>query len=308
MHLKKKITLTIFVVVILASVCGYYFYGRHGNDYAYHSESQYSQLASISISEELTSASISEGYANAQLLVDDAWVLGRLDDHYVRIIDVRSEQDYVRGHIRNAVSLEFEELRATVDGITNVAPKDKVESVLGNLGLTHEVTVVIYDESESMDAALVFWTLEYYGHTDVRILDGGLRSWIDNGNPTTKENSKYEKTTYEAVIRPEILATAEFVLDNLENPKVVIVDNRSPEEYEKGHIPGAVNIELKRNLNSNGEFKSATELLEVYNDLGVTKDLEVVTYCGSGRRASHTYFALRLLGYTVRTYDGSWEE
>jgi len=290
MLLSKRIIFVILVVVILVSVGGYY-YSRYQN-------------------REL------EQYANPQLLVDSDWVLTHSADPYVRVVDVRSPDDYVKGHIKDAVNLKFESLRVAVDGITNVAPMDAIQSTFGNLGLTPEFTVVICDKGDNLDAALVFWTLEYYGHKDARILNGGWSRWVDNGNPVTTEVPTFDKTIYKAKIQPELLATAQYILENLQNRKVVLVDARSPSEYDGtdvrakrgGHIPGAVNIEWRRNLNPDGTFKSASELSKMYDQLGVTKDKEVITYCQTGHRAANTYFTLRLLGYTTRMYDGSWEE
>ena len=287
---SKRIIFVILVVVILVSLGGYY-YSRYQN-------------------REL------EQYENPQLLVDGDWVLSHSADPYVRVVDVRSPDDYAKGHIKDAVNLKFESLRVAVDGITNVAPMDAIEFTFGDLGFTPEFTVVICDKGDNLDAALVFWTLEYYGHKDARILNGGWSRWVDNGNPVTTEVPTFDKTIYKGKIQPELLATAQYILENLQNRKVVLVDARSPSEYDGtdvrakrgGHIPGAVNIEWRRNLNPDGTFKSASELSKMYDQLGVTKDKEAITYCQTGHRAANTYFTLRLLGYTTRMYDGSWEE
>ena len=288
---SKRIIFVILFVVILVSLGGYYFYSRY----------QTREL---------------EHYANPQLLVDGDWVLSHSADPYVRVVDVRSPDDYAKGHIKDSVNLKFESLRVAVDGITNVAPMDAIEFTFGDLVFTPEFTVVICDKGDNLDAALVFWTLEYYGHKDARILNGGWSRWVDNGNPVTTEVPTFDKTIYKAKIQPELLATAQYILENLQNRKVVLVDARSPSEYDGtdvrakrgGHIPGAVNIEWRRNLNPDGTFKSASELSKMYDQLGVTKDKEAITYCQTGHRAANTYFALRLLGYTTRMYDGSWEE
>lgn len=289
--LGKRATSIIAVLVIVALTGSYLFYSRY-------------------------QTRVSAGYANPQLLVDDAWILDHLADPKVRIIDVRSQDEYNQGHIKNAVNLEFERLRTTVNGLRNAAPKETVESILGELGITLDTTVVIYDKGQSLDASLVFWTLEYYGHSDVRILNGGWSKWMKDEHPPAKENSSYEKTAYKATVRPELLATAEYILKNLKNSRITFLDSRSQLEYRGidirskrgGHIPGAVNAEWTRNLNSDGTFKSANELLKMYQEVGVTRDEEVVTYCQTGHRAANSYFAMRLLGFDTRMYDGSWEE
>ncbi len=137
-----------------------------------------------------------------------------------------------------------------------------------------------------------------------------------DGNPVTVDLPTFEKTIYNATLRPELLATAEFIFDNLENPEILVLDVRSPPEFNGidvranrgGHIPGSVNVEWTRALNPDGTFKSANELVRMYQEVGVTEDKEIISTCQSGHSASHGYFRMRLLGYNTRLYDGSWEE
>ncbi len=258
----------------------------------------------------------SNGFVNSQLLVDAEWVLENLNDANVRIIDVRSQGEYNQGHIENAVWLDFESLRVTVDGIKNMAPKETIESILGELGLTTQNILVIYDRGRTPDATLVFWILEYHGHEDVKILDGGWNKWITSGNPTFNEIPNFNTTTYNATIRPELLATADSILENLDNPSKMILDVRTPAEFNGidvrakrgGHIPGSFNVEWTRTLNPDGTFRSAQSLFSMYHPLGVIEDKEIIVTCQTGHRASHGYYTMRLLGYNAQVYDGSWEE
>ena len=255
-------------------------------------------------------------YANPQLLVDTEWILKHSSDEKVRIVDVRSQDEYRKGHIEKAVQLNVESLRTKVNDVEQVASKDVVESILGQLGVSRESTVVVYDKGNSLDAAWVFWTLEYYGHRDVRILNGGWSRWASEGKHVTGEIPNYNRTVYSATVRPELLATAEYVLNNLEDPRIVILDVRSALEFNGtkvmarrgGHIPGAVNVEWTQAIHPDGTLKSSSELVAVYQRVGVTQGKEVIIYCQLGHRAAHTYFVMRLLGYTARLYDGSWQE
>jgi thiosulfate/3-mercaptopyruvate sulfurtransferase len=256
-----------------------------------------------------------DGFVNSHLLVDAEWILEHLNDSDVRIIDVRSQGEYSQSHIENAVWLDFESLRVTVDGIKDVAPKETIESIFGDLGVTTH-TVIIYDRGRTPDATLVFWILEYHSYENVKILDGGWSKWIASGNPTFTEVPTFNTTAYNATVRPELLATSDYILENLDNPSKIVLDVRTPAEFNGidvrakrgGHIPGSVNVEWTRTLKPDGTFRSATELFEMYHPLGVTEDKEIITTCQTGHRASHGYFTMRLLGYNSRVYDGSWEE
>ena len=259
---------------------------------------------------------VTAGYANYQLLVDGEWLLSRINDTKTMIIDVRGQGDYDGKHIERAARLELDSLWRTTNGTKQVISKDALELLLGELGLSSESTLVIYDGGESLDAAWLFWTLEYYGHKDVRILNGGWAKWSRDGRPLTREKPVYTRSVYNATTRPELLATVDYVLENMNNPKTTILDVRSAWEFagvdvrsrRGGHIPGAVNVEWRQALNPDGSFRSSDELIMLYRKVGISNEKEVVTYCQTGHRASHGYFTMRLLGYTVRLYDGSWEE
>jgi thiosulfate/3-mercaptopyruvate sulfurtransferase len=168
-----------------------------------------------------------------------------------------------------------------------------------------------------MRAARAFWFLEYLGHPNVRVLDGGLRAWMAAGLPVTTEAVTPTASTWHGTADPSKLATWQQVRDRLGKPDTAIIDTRSDEEYfseavrakRGGAIPGAVHIEWKQNLTPDGRYKSPDELRAMYDAAGITPDREVVTYCQGGYRAAHTYLALRLLGYPrLRNYTGSWKE
>jgi len=112
------------------------------------------------------------------------------------------------------------------------------------------------------------------------------------------------------------LATADYILENLNSSRIVVLDARTPAEFygidvrakRGGHIPGSVNVEWKRGLERSGAFKSRPDLVRLYQQVGITGDKEVITLCQTGHRAAHSYFAMRLLDYRTRMYDSSWEE
>jgi thiosulfate/3-mercaptopyruvate sulfurtransferase len=264
---------------------------------------------------------VADAYPNAHLLVDAAWLDGHLQDPLVRILDVRPAERYDQGHLENALSVPMALFRATLDGIPGMAiPREPFERLLGSLGIDNDTTVVLYDDSSGLDASRVLWTLEYYGHRDVRLLAVGPGHWQRSGRPLVREVTPVRRTRYQASVRPDRLATLAHVWAALDRPDAVVLDVRTPQEFagqvvqaaRNGHIPGAVNLEwASANLTSDDArtMKSARELRAVYQAVGVTPDKEVIPYCRTAHRASHTYLALRLLDYpTVRLYDGSWME
>ncbi len=276
------------------------------------------------------------GYPNARLLVDVHWLAENLDEPGLRVVDMRSADAYARGHVPGAVNVPVGQIASTVDGIPLEFDHDKVQDTLNRAGIGPETTVVIYDNLGMMDAARFFWTLEYVGHGDVRLVDGGWNAWQASGLPTETETPEVEPTTYPLRVDADKLATADEVLARLHEPGVTIVDARSPQEYtgevalaeRGGHIPGAVNLVWLEALTGGDTvytvdprwraelededvelLKPADEIQVLLDDLGLTPEQEVITYCHTLWRGAHVYYLLRLMGFEgVRGYDGSWAE
>jgi thiosulfate/3-mercaptopyruvate sulfurtransferase len=269
---------------------------------------------------------MSNGYAHPEYLVDTQWVAGHLDDPDVRIVE--SDEDYLlyeTGHIPNAVKVDwFTTLQHPVrrDFLT----KEAFEGMCSNLGISDDTTVVFYGDKGNWFATYALWLFRYYGHENLKIMDGGRAKWEKEGRPMTKEVPETPKTTYQAKDPdPSVRAFRYDVFRHVES-KLPLVDVRSPEEYRGellhmpgypqegatrgGHIPGAASIPWSRATNEDGTFKSPEELKELYQGQGVTPDKEVIAYCRIGERSSHTWFVLtHLLGYPdVKNYDGSWTE
>jgi thiosulfate/3-mercaptopyruvate sulfurtransferase len=234
------------------------------------------------------------------------------------LIDLQPAERFARAHLPGAVHLDVWGV-SLID--TSEAPLRAFMWMIGHLfslrGVTPDRPVVVYEEDSGMRAARAFWFLEYLGHPNVRVLDGGLRAWMAAGLPVTTDAATPASSPWHGTPDPSKLATWQQVRDRLGKPGTAIIDTRSDEEYfgeavrarRGGAIPGAVHIDWKRNLTPDGCFKSADELRAMYEAAGITPDREVVTYCQGGYRAAHAYLALRVLGYPrVRNYTGSWKE
>jgi thiosulfate/3-mercaptopyruvate sulfurtransferase len=278
----------------------------------------------------------SSDYPNGRLLVEVDWLSENLDAPDIRIIDVRSPADYQRGHVPGAVNIPVGEIASNIDGIPMEFNRQKVQSALNRIGLTPQTTAIIYDNLGMMDAARLFWTLEFVGHEDARVVNGGLNAWLDSGLQVETEQVEVEASQYPIQLDHDRLATAGEILSQLGDPDVVIIDARSPQEYtgevkfadRGGHIPGAVNLvwldalkggdtvyttdaEWRAELEDADVevFKRAAEIQSMLDDLNITQNKEVITYCQTLWRGAHVYYLLRLMGFeSVQGYDGSWAE
>jgi thiosulfate/3-mercaptopyruvate sulfurtransferase len=263
---------------------------------------------------------------NRNLLIRPAELAQALDQ--TQVIDTRPAEDFAGGRIPGALHLD---LWAFSLNNTDPAPLESflwmIAHVLAARGIDPSRPVVVYDDISGMRAARVLWFLEYFGHPNVRMLDGGFTAWREGGMPIETGASgaglkaSQSKTPSDWPERvpghPERLATWKDVKDRIGKKDAVILDTRSDAEYyaeiarakRGGSVPGAVHVEWTRNLTKESTFKPVDELRAMYEQAGVTGDRDVVTYCQGGYRAAHSYVALRLLGFPrVRAYLGSWKE
>lgn len=260
-------------------------------------------------------------YFDPALLVEAAWLDENQGHPALLIVDFgRDSYDYDEGHIPGAVFVDAEWIAAEIDGVPGMlAPIDRVVDVLEQVGVGDATTVVIYDAGTGLWASRLLWVLDFLGHRDARLLNGGLARWVEEGREISAEVPEVAAGALTPRVDLSVLATKDWILANLETADVTILDARSLPEYtgedaqamRGGHIPGSVNIDWVTALTEDEApvFLPADELRSVFEQAGVTPDLEIVTYCQGGVRAAHTYLALKLLGYPrVRMYDGSWVE
>jgi len=271
--------------------------------------------------------SINSAYAHPEVLVETQWLASHATDAGLRLIEVDVDTTaYAEGHILGAVGWNWQTqlqdpLRRTP------ATKKQFEGLASEAGITPETTVVLYGDNNNWFAAWAFWQFKYYGHKDVRLLNGGRKKWTAEGRPLDKEIPEIVATRYEA-LDPDnsVRAYRDQVFEVLTRPeKYSLVDVRSVDEFtgkiiapsglsetaqRAGHIPGARNIPWAQTVKDDGSFKPPEALRELYASQGVTPDKETIAYCRIGERSSHSWFVLKyLLGYNnVRNYDGSWTE
>jgi thiosulfate/3-mercaptopyruvate sulfurtransferase len=226
-------------------------------------------------------------YARAELLVDADWLQAHLEDPNLRIVDCDPPDAYRRVHIPGAVSPKDNYLKNPDDRRFIMTP-EQFAAEMTRLGIGDETDVVAYDAG-STTAGRLWWCLNYYGHTRVRVLNGGWNLWLKQGRPVTMAVPEVAAPgAFTARADESMYATAEQIMANLEKPEVVVLDVRSDGEWEgtnargnkrAGHIPGAVHLEWTNNLTPDDEkrWKSADELREMYAACGITPDKQIVT-------------------------------
>ena len=267
------------------------------------------------------------GYKHEASLVDANWVQAHLSDPNVRLIEVDVDTSaYDQGHIPGAVGFNWKsQLQDQI--VRAPVSKQQLEALLSAAGVTRDTTIVLYGDNNNWFAAWAFWILKYYGHKDVRLLNGGRAKWLADKRELTTEVPSYSHSSYTAdEPHPDVRAFRDQIISELGQTNFATVDVRSPAEFSGellapanlpqegaqrgGHIPGAANIPWASTVREDGTFKSPDELRALYESKGVTPNKEVVTYCRIGERSSHSWFVLtQLLGYDrVRNYDGSWTE
>ena len=261
------------------------------------------------------------------VLVDTSWVEEHLDDESIRIVEVDENRAlYAEAHIPGAIGFDWQtDLQDQVK--RDFLGPEAFGELLGSRGISNDHTIVLYGDRNNWFAAYTYWYLKYYGHDDVKLVNGPREKWISEGRPTTSDVPSYERATF--VAKPgddAIRAKRDDVLGALGNGKR-LVDVRSPQEfsgelispagYEQegaqrgGHVPGAKSVPWAQAVQEDGTFKSADDLRELYESKGVLSGEDpVIAYCRIGERSAHTWFVLHeLLGRDdVKNYDGSWTE
>ena len=244
------------------------------------------------------------------------------------VLDVRwrlggppGAQSYRQGHLPGGV---FVDLDAELCGPPGAAGRHPLPSaaafqeVMRRAGVSVGRPVVVYDDEDATAAGRAWWTLRYFGHHAVQVLDGGYRAWSAVGLPVERgEGGGTAGTRGNFTAVPGGMAT----LDADEAARLarygMLLDARAAARYRgevepvdpvAGHIPGAVNAPTVANVAADGRFKSPAELRARFRSLGVGTGGPVGAYCGSGVTAAHEVLALTLAGIPAALYVGSWSE
>jgi thiosulfate/3-mercaptopyruvate sulfurtransferase len=248
-------------------------------------------------------------------LIEVAAVEALLDDPAFRPVALAGDDPRSQGFIPGSALVDWHdmELMDTVDDAAVTGWADNMSALFARAGLKRDDAIVIYDDG-SLFAPRPWWVLRLLGYANVQVLNGGFPAWHQAHGaetPDAANPSVAGAPPAAADRRWDMLARLPEIVAHLEDPEWVLVDARTPEEYEKGHIPGAVNVNYLRNISEDGlpVWRPADDLRAMYAAAGVTPDKHVVPYCATGARSAVTDFTLRWLGYpSVALYSASWQE
>jgi thiosulfate/3-mercaptopyruvate sulfurtransferase len=255
-----------------------------------------------------------------QRIVSPAWLAANANVETQKIVDVREKiQDYWAGHIPGAQYVSPEALRWPESGVPGkVMPCEQLAKLLAGMGVARDTTVVLYGDTSDYRPAYMAWALDYLGHKQWVIIDGGFKRWQAENRPVTQAYPKIVACfcfTYIGPNQATRISTADVLA---RQPGTVLLDVRGKKLYtgaegawlRRGHIPGAISHPWTEDLNADGTWKSKTDLQAAYAAQGVTPDKTIIASCGQGQMSAHTYITLKyLLGFAnVTNYDGGFNE
>jgi thiosulfate/3-mercaptopyruvate sulfurtransferase len=254
------------------------------------------------------------------LIVEPEQLAESLGAEDLLVVDLCNPQTSASAQVPGAAHLDYASIVASRPPAVGLLPEaDQLSSALSSIGMTPHHHVVAYDDEGGGKAGRLLWTLDMLGHGGASMLNGGIHAWANEGHPLANGQASLGPDDYAAEIRGDAAADKDYILERIGDPDVIFLDTRTPEEYlgvnvraeRGGHIPGAVNfnwvdaIDQQRNL----RLKPTAELQVLLEEVGATPDREVIAYCQTHHRSSHTYVVLKSLGFTrIKGYPGAWSE
>ncbi len=255
-----------------------------------------------------------------------------LDDKNLRIIDAswylpsakrNAEQEYQDRHISGAIYFNLDEIADKNSSLTHmIASESEFSKIIGNMGISEDNFIVIYDVEGLFSAPRVWWNFRIMGAKKTYILDGGLKKWIKDGYELSDKKINYPLTNFTAQLKKECVYSANDILSlikaNFPNGEQIIdmrpsarflgQEDEPREGLERGHIPNSINLPFSE-LVDNGRLKKAQTLKKIIKEKNIDLSKPIITSCGSGVSAAIFNFALANIGVDcLNLYDGSWAE
>ena len=236
-----------------------------------------------------------ENFVNSQILVDTEWLNDHIDDPNIRIVDCDMFDSYSRAHIKGAVGIKVHHYIKhplypdDSKAYPWVAEAEVVKELFESMGIGDNTTVVTYDSGGSLWASRFWWVLNYYGHTNAKVLDGGWKKWFDEGRPVSIDPPVPIEVTFTPSSDDTLICTLDQAVSKIDDSDVVFLDVRSDGEWEgtnsrgnsrSGRVPGSVHLEWLNFITDDKyhTIKSPSELRSMLEAVGVTPEKEVITY------------------------------
>ena len=260
------------------------------------------------------------------ILVDSQWV----QSHFIKknkqivILDLRTREDYLKGHIPNAINIPFAEFNRSINKVKGflITPLS-FQDLMEQKGIKPTDHLVLYSDKTILDATRIYWSFDFYGHQKLSVLNGGLVAWQKDIGTTEVKPNTLKPSKYVVSIHPQKFASKFKTTMATRQSNTYLIDARPSEEYNGlksktdvfGHIPSAQNLPWKHLVKSSEtpakedsyfQYLSIGELDEKFKD--APQDANIIVYCNGGKEASVLYFGLKLLGREAALYDGSWFE
>jgi thiosulfate/3-mercaptopyruvate sulfurtransferase len=274
------------------------------------------------------------------LLVPFDWLAENLSDPLVRVVDMRgrvvtklvspgveaaeyrgAHADYLAAHIPGAVYVDWTtDITDPDDPVpAQVAPPDRFAEAMAVRGIGDQTRVVAVDETGGQFATRLWWALNYFGHENACVLDGGWNAWKTQGRPVEAGPVLVERSVFTPRIRPRWRVTAAELAAILDDPDFAgrIIDARDPEQYSGarrrgprgGHIPGALSVPRELFFAPQGGYLPLEEIRQNIAMQGMGEGARTIAYCNGGVAATVVLFNLARLGFAdLANYDGSWNE
>jgi thiosulfate/3-mercaptopyruvate sulfurtransferase len=265
-----------------------------------------------------------------QPFVSTAWLQDHLDDPNLVVVDGSwylptqnrdPQAEYTAGHIPGAVRFDIDTVKDTSSSLPHMLPSpEDFAKAVGAMGISEDMTIVVYDGAGLFSAPRVRWTFQAFGARNVSILDGGFPAWKAEGRPieTGPEKPRAQRT-FTPAFNAAVVADAAVVQQSLQSGAAQVVDARPANRFKgeapeprpglrMGHIPGSLNLPFDR-IVENGRLKDREELEKAIAEAGIEPDQPVITSCGSGVSAAILGVAFEVAGHPIKAiYDGAWAE
>ena len=246
-----------------------------------------------------------------------------LDATYYVPCDIeRAKREYTEEHIQGAQFFDIDAIAEPDTNLPHMLPSaDRFGELVGQLGISNDSFIVVYDRHGVMSAPRVWWMFKTFGHDNVAVLDGGLPAWKAAGKPLSNNPQIPEKKEYRATLRPEWVWSKTQMEANVDSQTALVIDARPTERFRgdipeprpgvsSGSIPHSINLPWYSVIDkTTGTLRPENDLRVMIRAFEIESSQPVVCTCGSGITACVNAWAIHQLGFnSVAVYDGSWAE